>query len=204
MNKKKIKKFLSEIQMLKRVKHEGVKLAGVENPDSIAEHACLSAQIAFLLASIEGADAVKCVLMNLFHDNEEARIGDHHKVSARYLDVRDAEKKAEKEHFNNLPEPIGKAIFELQEEKRRRNTKEGIIAQDADWLEVALQAKIYSELGYKGCKDWIDNVNRALETESAKEILAEIKKEPDFLNCWWKGLKKMTYKKLKDQQFKNK
>ena len=193
----KITKFLSEIQMLKRVKHKEVRLAGVENPDSIAEHSALSAQIAYVLAKFEEADAEKCVVMNLFHDNEEARLGDHHKVSARYLDVKEAERQAEKEHYSNLSEPIGEELFGLQEEKRERNTKEGIIAQDADWLEMAVQAKIYSELGYQGCELWIDNVEKALETESAKEILAEIRRNPDFLNCWWKGLEKMTYKKLK-------
>ena len=196
MNIKKIAKFLSEIQMLKRVEHEGLKLTGVRNPDSVAEHICLSAQIAFLLGKLEGADAGKCASINLFHDNEEARIGDHHKVIARYLDVKEAERQAEKEHFSNLPEETAEYLFSLQEEKRARNTKEGIIAQDADWLEVAIQAKIYLELGHKGCQNWIDNVEKALETKSAKDILAEIIKNPYFLNCWWKDLKKMTYQKL--------
>ena len=199
MDKEKIVKFLSEIQMLKRVKREGVKLAGVKNPDSIAEHVALSAQIAYLLAKLEGADAFKCVAMSIFHDNEEVRIGDPHKISVRYFDVKKAERKAEKEHFDNLPKSIAQEILKLQTEMRKRNTKEGIIVKDADWLEIAIQAKIYSELGYKGCENWIDNVEKALETKSAKEILAEIRKNPDFLNYWWKGLKKMTYKKLKQK-----
>lgn len=80
---------------------------------------------------------------------------------------------------------------------RERNTKEGIIAKDADWLEQAIQAKVYMETGYKGAEDIINNVGAALETDSAKEILAEIRKNPDFLNSWWQGLKKMTYQKLK-------
>lgn len=184
------------MQALKRIKREGFRLAGIENPDSIADHAALSAQIAYLLAKFEGADAARCALMNLFHDNEEARVGDHHKVSARYIDVKGAEINAEREHFSNLPDELARELFGLQEEKRKRNTKEGIIAQDADWLEVAIQAKIYSERGYRGSEDWIKNVGQLLETESAKKILTEIKKDPDFLNCWWQGLKKMTHKKL--------
>ncbi len=199
MDKKKIKKFLSEIQMLKRIKHEGVRLAGVENPDSIAEHSAISAQIAYLLAYLENADPFKCVLMNLFHDNNEIRIGDHHKVSARYLDTKKAETRAEKERYSNLPSLVAKELYNLQEEKRKRNTKEGIVAQDADWLEIAIQAKIYCELGHRGCKNWIENVEKALETKSAKKILSEIKKDPDFLNCWWQNLKKMTYKKLNEK-----
>lgn len=195
--KEKLKKFLSETQMLKRIRHEGVRLAGVEHPDSIADHTALSAQIAYILGRLEGVDALKCVLINVFHDNHEIRVGDHHKISARYLDTKEAEKLSEKEQFENLPSSLAKELLELQGEKRKRNTKEGIIAKDADWLEIAIQTKIYSELGYKGCEDWINNVEKALETTSAKQILAEIKKDSDFLNCWWKGLKKMTYKKLK-------
>jgi len=192
----KIKKFLSEIQMLKRVKREGFRLSGIEFPESIADHTAISAQIAYILGKLEGADAEKCALINLFHDNGEIRIGDQHKVSSRYVDIDEAEKTAQKEHFGNLPEATAKEILELQEEKHKRNTKEGIIAQDADWLEAAIQAKISVERGYKGCEEWLDNVEKALETKSAKEILTEIRKDPDFTNRWWKGLQKMTYKKL--------
>ena len=180
--------------MLKRMKHTGVRLAGVSDPDSLAGHICITAQIAYVLGKLEGADAQKCAVMALFHDNEEARIGDHHKVSSRYLDTKQAEIDAEKELFANLPD--GTELFEMQEEVRKRDTKEGIIVQDADWLEIAIQAKIYLELGHKGCSIWIDNVRKALETKSAKDLLAEIEKDPDFLNCWYPELKKMTYTKL--------
>lgn len=192
--KEKIKKFLSEIQVLKRLDHVGVRLAGVKNPDSLAEHSLVSAQIAYVLARLEGADAEKCVLMSLFHDNEEVRLGDHHKVSKRYLNIKEAEKRAEQEHFANLPDLLGKELLELQEEKRKKETKEAIVSKDADWLEMATQAKIYLEMGYSACEYWIDDVERALKTESAKEILAEIRKDPDFLNCWWKAIEGMIRK----------
>lgn len=199
MNNLKIIKFFSEIFALKRIKRSGLTLAGIENPDSIADHICISSQIAFILGEMEKVDSAKCALMSLFHDNDEVRLGDRNKVNARYLQIEDIEPIAEKEHFENLPLSIMKKIQHLLEEKRKRNTKEGIISQDADWLEVALQAKIYTEQGYKGCEDWINNVEKALETKSAKKILKKIKKNPDFINYWWKGLKRMTYKKLKNK-----
>jgi putative hydrolase of HD superfamily len=192
-----IRKFCSEIQMLKRLEHIGFKLAGVEEKDVLAGHIVISAQIAFIIAELEGADPFKAATINLFHDNHETRIGDHNKVSARYIDTHRAETESEIEQFANLPNRIGDRILKMLEEKHTRNTKEGIIAQDADWLEVAIQAKIFVEHGYNGCSDWIENVEKALETESAKKILAEIKTDPDFTNCWWQGLKKMTYNKLK-------
>jgi len=74
-------------------------------------------------------------------------------------------------------------------------TKEGIIAKDADWLEQAFQAKEYVDTGYPAAKNWIDNVAAAVETESAKKIIAKMRKT-EFTE-WYKGLKRMTYKKLK-------
>jgi len=188
-----IVKYLSEIQALKRIKRSGFYLAGVDNPSSIASHSALSAQIAYILAKLEGADAQKCALINLFHDNEEVRIGDLNKINSRYIEPKETE--AEKEHYSNLDD-IGKELFDLQDQFKQRNTKEGIICKDADWLECACEAKIYLERGYKGFENWLDDIGKALVTESAKEILKEIRNNPDFINCWWRGLMKMTYKKL--------
>jgi putative hydrolase of HD superfamily len=191
-----IKKFLSEVQMLKRLDHIGFKVAGITESDNLAGHALIAAQIAYILGQLEGCDAAKCAVINIFHDNHECRIGDHNKVSARYLDTDEAELNAEREQFANLPNDLNQKLFSLMNEKRDRSTKEGIVAQDADWLEIAIQGKIYLEKGYKGAQDFIDNVEKALETDSAKKILKEIKNDNDFTNTWWQGLKKMTYTKL--------
>ncbi len=195
MNKNTIK-FLSEIQMLKRQDHNGFRLAGLNHADSLADHSLACAQIAFILAESEGADPYKSATLCIFHDNNETRIGDHHKVSARYLNTKEAEIKAEIEQFEYVDDTIGDKILPLLKEKRDRNTIEGIVAQDADWLEAAIQAKIYLEQGFSGCQNWIDNVEKVLETNSAKQLLAEIKSTKDFTNIWWQDLKKMTYEKL--------
>ena len=190
-----IVKFFSELGMLKKQKHVGFWLAGVADPDSVAEHSFRTAQIAYILGHLEGVNPEKCALICLIHDNADARIGDQNKVNARYYKVKEAEEKAFKEQVENLPREIVDIFYQLFIEKEKRNTKEGVIAQDADWLEVAIQAKEYLEQGYKGCQNWIDNVEKALETKSAKEIL-KIVKNTDMTNSWWQGLKKMTYKKL--------
>jgi putative hydrolase of HD superfamily len=194
-----IAKFCSEAEMLKRIKTEGMRLAGVDQPHSIAEHMLVAAQLAFILAELEGADSYKCAAILVFHDNAETRIGDQNKVTARYLRKDNVELLALQEQVANLPEAVSKRIEELFLEIEKRQSKEGIIAKDADWLETAIQAKIYLEQGYRGCQNWIDNVEKALETDSAKKILTQIKEMNDFTNSWWQGLKKMTYEKL-DQE----
>jgi putative hydrolase of HD superfamily len=153
------------------------------------------ALIGAVLAEMEGADPDKVALICLVHDITESRIGDHHKVNARYMNTDEAEMKVLDDQLALLPQKLADKWRGYTEEYNNRNTKEGIVAKDADWLEVALTAKEYLELGYKGAQEWIDNVEKALETDSAKQIL-KLAKESDFINSWWQGLQTMTYKKL--------
>lgn len=190
---KNITNFFFELGMLKRQKHTGFALAGVKNLDSLADHTCRAALIGYILADLEGADPFKTAVMILLHDVHECRIGDHHKVAARYLDTTDAENKVFKEQLDLLPESVADQWQKLFDEYDQRHTKEGIVAKDADWLETAISAREFLAQGYASCQKWIDNVRASLETDSAKKLLTEIQNtEP---TDWWQGLKKMTYTK---------
>lgn len=193
MNNKQVVNFIFELNHLKMQKHSGWYLAGVSNPPSIAEHALRASQIGYILGIMEKADAEKIAAILIIHENGEARIGDQTKVSARYYNKKEAENNA----FNDQLEGLGAEIEEKWkkyfEEFEERNTKEGIIAKDADWLETAFRGKEYLDLGYNTL-DWIENVEKALETESAKALLQEMKNTK--FTDWWKDLKKMTYTKL--------
>jgi len=48
-----ITKFIFECFQLKRIKHEGWRIIGVENPDSVAAHSLSASQIAYILAQKE-------------------------------------------------------------------------------------------------------------------------------------------------------
>jgi putative hydrolase of HD superfamily len=195
MDIKKAVNFIFELNQLKRVRHAGFQLIGVKDPDSIAEHAWRAAQIGYILAIMEGAvNPDKIVTMILIHDNGEARIGDQHKVAARYFDTDQAEDKAFTEQSERLGDKISADWRKYFSEFENRNTEAGLIAKDADWLEQAFQAKEYLDLGYEGAAEWIDNVEKALETESAKNILETMKKTK--FTDWSRGLQKMTYKKI--------
>ncbi len=193
---KKITRFFAEIGNLRRIERTGFTLTGIENPETLSDHVARAAQIAYVLAFLEGADPERTASMILFHDNAEIRVGDQHKVASRYFNINEAEEKAFKEQVANLPEEIKLRMIKLRSEFEKRDTKEGIVARDADWLETAIEAKEYKEKGVKIVQNWIDNVRKVLETKSAKELLEKIEKEEDFSNSWWQGLKKMTYRKL--------
>ncbi len=195
MKIKNIVNFIFEINHLKKQARSGFQFAGIKNPDTVAEHMLRSAQIGYILAVMEGnknPEKIACMLM--IHDNAETRIGDQHKITARYISKKEAEEKVFKEQIGLLDEEIQNKWKNYFDEYENRNTQEGVIAKDADWLEMAFQAKEYFDMGNAVATDWINNVEKAVETKSAKVIIKEMKKTQ--FTDWWKDLKKMTYEKL--------
>ena len=177
-------KFFSELYMLKRAKRAG--WGALDAPqDSITDHVAITAQIAYVLAKMEGLNAEKCATIALFHDNDEARLGDLHKVATLYLEKDKAAARVIDEQIGNLSKEIKQGILRLMIEERAEETPEAIVVRDADWLEMAFQAKILEEKGYKGTKDWFVWVKEHLQAESSKEILAKTETIEDFTGCWW-------------------
>lgn len=196
MTTKNIVNFIFELNQLKRQKHSGWRLAGVTDPYSIADHTLRAAQIGYILAVMEGsANPEKVATILTIHENGEARIGDQTKIGAHYFSKKEPETMAFLDQLTGMGKTIEENWKSYFNEFEERNTCEGIIAKDADWLETAFQAKEYLDLGYLSAIDWINNVEKALETKSAKLLLREMKKTQ--FTDWWKGLKKMTYQKLK-------
>ncbi len=187
MDLKKISDLIFELAQLRRIKHEGWRLAGVDQPESVAEHSLRAAQIGYLLACLEGyPDPAEVAAIGIFHDMEECRIGDIHRVASRYASA-DKERCA-REQTAPLGE-AGERIFKLWLQDERRDTTAGVIAKDADYLEMAAMAKEYLERGHASAQDWIDNVAAALRTDSAKALLAELRRTES--HEWWHGLKKL-------------
>ena len=188
----KIVKLFFEMGQLRRVPHTGFKLAGVDKPDSVAEHTTRVAQIGYILAKMEQANAHKVGIMCLFHDIGEARVNDSHRVETRYhsyFALKDAENKAYKEQVQNLPQDIGDELLSFMDEFEQRKTLEAKCAKDADYLEQAVSAKEYMDIGYKGCVDWLINIKKALKTKTGKKFLEIIKKTDR--NKWWENLKQL-------------
>ena len=180
-------KWVFELGQLKRVERQGWKLLGIKDCESVAEHNLRAAQIAFVLAIMERyPNPFEVCTLSVFHELDECRIGDINKVANRY--VKAEKERAVKEQTENLGK-IGLEIFGLWK-KGMSNTKAGIIARDADLLEVAATAKELYEKGYEYAKDWIKNVSLKLRTKSAKKLLEEMEKVNS--NEWWQGLKKLT------------
>ncbi|MBM3204648.1 HD domain-containing protein [Candidatus Uhrbacteria bacterium] len=187
MTDKEILNFFFELGQLRRIKHEGWRLAGIEYPDSVAEHSLRAAQIGLVLAHLETYEnPLEVCAMLVFHDIGECRIGDLHKVANRYVQV--DEDRAVKEQLVSLGE-VGESIYTLWKQVEHKDTRAGIIAKDADYVEQGILAKEYVERGYVSAEDWIKNTSRAVKTDSAKRLLAEL---PHTTSTdWWHGLKKL-------------
>lgn len=181
-----IAKYVYEMGQLKRMKRSGWLMAGISNPESIAEHSFRTAILGYILASLEGADPMKTATICLFHDTGEARIGDLHAVAKRYIKVGDSEERAISEQVQQLPQNIAGDILTLIHEYEERASLEGLLARDADLLECIIQAREYQAQGYADVQVWITNCYGGLKTETAKSLAeACLKTEPSE---WWQGL----------------
>jgi len=180
-------KFLYELGQLKRVKRSGWWIAGVKDPESVAEHSFRAAVIAHLLAHLEGADREKAVSMALFHDTAEARTNDAHRIVRRYVEWEGVDRKAVEDQSRRLPDALAEQWISLFTEFEEARSLEAQVARDADLLECLVQAREYQVLGYADVVDWISNAQAALKTKSARELAEEcLKTDPKE---WWQGLK---------------
>ncbi len=118
--------------------------------DTIASHSYRVAIIAWFLAKIEGADIYKTLAMGLFHDIAEARTGDHNWIHKKYIKVYDDE--VLEDQLSNLPFPETK---ELMQEYEKRESKEAIIAKQADILDQILLLREYEWQGNKEAMIWL-------------------------------------------------
>jgi putative hydrolase of HD superfamily len=174
-----------ESLMLNRQKVSGPKLVGAD-VGSIAEHSFRATMIGYFLSKLENAEDEKVMKMLLFHDLREARISDINKVMSRYMDRKNAEKKAFSEQLEQMPKKVAQELRKLDLEMNEKKTKEAKIAKDADYLEMAITAKEQIEKGID-MNDWLNNIEKALKTKSAKELFQSIKEKSS--NDWWKNLK---------------
>ena len=180
-------RFFYELGMLQRVQREGWKLLGLTHPESVAEHSLRSAQIAYVLAILEDHPSPETVCsMLVFHDIGECRIGDVQKVANRY--IQSDERRAVSDQLEPLND-IGTLIFRLWDEIESQDSKKGIIAKDADLLELALTACEYKKQGFTAADDWLEKTRKRLNTSSAKKLLESFI-ETDPIS-WWDGLKQL-------------
>jgi len=161
------------------VKRSGWWAAGVKDPETVAEHSWRASLVAFVLARMEKTNAEKIAVTAIFHDLPEARLLDRHKISTNYLKTpKEVEERVSSEQLSLLPAEARPAEL---------NAAEKIVLKDADFLECALQAREYDEIGYKAARDWLVRIGKKLRTKNGRKLFKELLRETP--TDWWAGLK---------------
>ncbi|NJP44723.1 HD domain-containing protein [Actinacidiphila epipremni] len=161
--------YLLELGMLKRAKRSGWWIAGVKDPETIAEHSFRTAVVGSVLALMEGADPARVALMCVFHDTQETRIGDIPHIGRRYVTAASNEQ-VTADQVSAAHPAVAAGIGRVVDEYENGDSLEVVVAHDADKLECLLQAVEYREQGYANVQNWIDTSKASLKTASAQEL----------------------------------
>jgi putative hydrolase of HD superfamily len=175
-----------EAGQLKRLPRAGWFLAGIQNPESVAEHSFRVGVLAYMIAVLEGANPDRAAALGLFHDLPETRIGDVPSVGRPYVTTV-AAKQVAADQVTDLPEPLATHIRALIDEHEGAKTPEATLearcSRDADKLDCLLQAREYQAQGNQLMQPWIDSMVAAVSTPTAKQLAAAAQELSPAV--WW-------------------
>ena len=172
--------LLNEVGMLSLIPRSGFAFLG-SGKQSIAEHSYRMTIVAYTLAKNiqQDVDLPKLIMMCLFHDLPESRIGDLNYVQKKYV----------KPDFNKALEDItngsslGSEIVTWIQEYEQGVSLEAQLAHDADQLEFLLILKREEELGNEKAKEWIVNLLKRIKTPVGKQMAEAICHTSS--ESWW-------------------
>ena len=177
-----LSKFFFEVGTLRKIpRMHRQTLFTHDDSDNIGSHSHRVSVIGYFLAQMENVDVTKVITMCIFHDIEESRTGDQNWVHKKYL------KNFNEELFNDQikPLPNNTDLVTALEEYEKRESKESIVAKDADLLDQVLLLKEYARAGNKEAELWLESKksDTYVKTKSAKKLLKEILKANP--GDWW-------------------
>ncbi|PZF83942.1 HD domain-containing protein [Jiangella anatolica] len=163
--------YIFEAGLLKRAKRTGWWIAGVKDPESIAEHSHRTAVIGSVLALMEGADPARVALLAVLHDTQETRVGDIPYLGRRYLDAA-SNQEVTADQVAEAPDTVRDGIQRIVDDYEGGDSIEVVVAHDADKLDCLFQALEYREQGNQNMQQFIDSMLVSLKTPSAQQIAA--------------------------------
>jgi putative hydrolases of HD superfamily len=176
--------LLYEVGHLKRIPRTGWLRAGVDRPESVAEHSHRTAVIAYFIAIAEGANPDRAAAIALVHDLPETRSGDLDYVQRLYVSAQHDEGIA-KDQARDLPADMAEALLGLIRQHADNDSPEAACTRDADKLECLLQARQYVK-EHPDAQGWVDSMAPLIKTKTGR-VLAKIAMETDP-GDWWREL----------------
>lgn len=178
--------FAHESGQLKRLQRAGWLLAGVSDPESVAEHSFRVGVLAYCIAVLEGADPNRAAALGLFHDLPESRIGDVPSVGKKYVATKPAVEVAT-DQVAGLPPALARHVVELIAEHESAKTPDATLearcSRDADKLECLLQAREYQQSGNVNLEPWVTSMAEAVSTPTGKALAAAAMNTSPA--AWW-------------------
>lgn len=178
--------FLFEVGTMRRLQriHRQTLLVD-DSSDTIASHSYRVALIGWHLAKLEEVDPYKVVMMCLTHDLGEIRSNDHNWVHKRYIKV--YEEEITKDQLGDMP---FKDLFDMATEYEKRESKEAVVAKDADIIDQILLLREYEWQGNVEAKKWLEREDvrhlDQIQTKSGKELGSTLyERNP---SDWWQDL----------------
>lgn len=173
--------FLFEVGILAKTPRSGFFFLG-SGEQSVAEHINRVCYVGFVLAQMAGdVDEAAVLRMCLFHDLAEARVSDLNYVHQKYTERH--EHQAIEDLVSGLP--FGGRIKDVIEVYEKRDSKEALLAKDADNIEFLLSLKEQCDIGNERARAWIGAALKRFKTEEGKELAQKII-ETDS-DHWWFG-----------------
>ncbi|MER5349970.1 HD domain-containing protein [Kitasatospora sp. NPDC002551] len=164
-----VARFLFEAGTLKHTKRTGWWMAGVRDPESVAEHSWRTSLLASIIARLEGADPARAAFLATWHDVAETRTGDVNYLGKKYAASADPQT-VTTDQVAGMPEILASTARDLIAEYEGQESPEAICARDADKLECLLQGVEYVAQGYTNAQRWIDNSRGRLTTKTANDL----------------------------------
>lgn len=188
--------FLNEVGMLRHTPRSGYAFLG-SGRESVAEHSHRMAVIGYALACEAGADPARTVLLCLFHDVGEARVGDLNYVNQLYGKPRERDAMCDATRGTGLEQ----GVMALWDEHHAGESQEAVLAHDADQLDLLLNLKRESDLGNPYAMQWFDAAVKRLHTTEALR-LAERIRVTDHTD-WWFRSRDPSWWETRDEEAKN-
>lgn len=161
---------------LKRLQRTGWVMSNVANPETIAAHSYGTVLITLLLLDLidEPLDRAKALAMAVIHDLPEAVLGDVPTPATRHM-PQGCKAAAEAGILGDMCEDVPAAAnwCELWEEFAARKTREALLVNDADKLDMFLQATIYGNNGHSETARFWGQVDHYPWTFAASQELLE-------------------------------
>lgn len=178
-NFKRVVDFWYEAGMVSKTPRSYTPFLGSDQK-SVADHLFRCAIIGYSLAKLDGTVNVERVMtMCLFSDFSEARISDLNWIHQKYNERN--EEKAEADFTADLP--FQNDLRERLHEYKVRESKESVLAKEADHLEFLISLKEQADIGNQRAKEWITISLKRLKTDIGKQMAEKIVSTNS--SDWW-------------------